>query len=165
MLPLPADGSVCTARQIRFRLNIWLPLLFAGIRITYLSDDFTHMRGKLRNWRSTKNSHGSQFGGSLYAFTDPIFAVMLQNILGEPYYVWDKSASIDYIKAAYDEVYLDCRISAEEIAAIKAASADGKKHFPEFTVRLFDKNNDTIAIAKRVIYVRLKREYRPEQTA
>ena len=60
MLPLPRKRPK-TAAALRRRLNWWSPLFFAGIQITYLSDDFMHCRARLRNWFNTKNTHGSQF--------------------------------------------------------------------------------------------------------
>lgn len=161
MLPLPKKFPK-TAKQLRRRLNLWSPLFFTGIKITHLSDDYTHCRATLKNWRNTKNSHGTQFGGSLFAMTDPIYAMMCNCLFGKKYYVWDKSAHIEFIKAGVGEVYLDCQISREEIDAIIAATADGEKHLPEFTVRVFDANNETIAIAKRTLYIRLKKEFRPQ---
>lgn len=163
MLPLPSLPK--NAKSMRRRLNWWPPLFFAGIQITYLSDDYTHCKARLRNWFATKNIHGTQFGGSLFAMTDPIYAMICNCIFGEKHYVWDKSASIEYIKPAHGEVYLDCQIQPEEVAAIIANTADGEKYCPEFTVRVFDKNNETIAIAKRTIYIRLKKEFRPVQAA
>lgn len=161
MLPLPKKLPK-TANHLRHRLNLWTPLFFTGIKITYLSEDYTHCRATLKNWCFTKNSHGTQFGGSLFALTDPIYAMMCNCLFGDKHYVWDKSAHIDFVKAAPNEVYLDCQISQHDIDTILAATANGEKHFPEFTVRVFDQNNDTIAIATRVLYVRLKKEYRPQ---
>lgn len=164
MLPLPRTKPK-SAEKLRRRLNLWSPLFFTGIRITHLSEDYTHCRATLKNWRNTKNSHGTQFGGSLFAMTDPIYAMMCNCIFGDKHYVWDKAAHIEFVKAAVGEVYLDCRISHEEIAAIEAAAASGEKHLPEFTVRVFDADNQTIAIAKRTLYVRLKKEFRPQAAA
>lgn len=116
----------------------------------------------LKNWRNTKNSHGTQFGGSLFALTDPIYAMMCNCLFHEKYYVWDKSAHIEFIKASKGAVFLDCQISRAEIDEIIAATADGEMHLPEFTVRVFDEQNETVAIAKRTLYIRLKKEFRPE---
>ena len=121
MLPLPKKMPK-TANRLRHRLNLWSPLFFAGIKITYLSYDYTHFRATLKNW----------------------------------------PAHIDFIKAARGEVYLDCQISRKEIDEILSATASGEKHFPQFTVRVFDENNETIAIATRTLYVRLKKEFRPQ---
>jgi Domain of unknown function (DUF4442) len=46
---------------------------------------------KLRFWN--RNYVGTHYGGSLYSMADPFFMVMLINILGPSYIVWDKSAS------------------------------------------------------------------------
>ena len=40
------------------------------------------------------------FGGSLYAMTDPFFALMVMHNLSSDYVVWDKSASIDFLAPA-----------------------------------------------------------------
>ena len=160
MLPLPRKRPK-TAAALRRRLNWWSPLFFAGIQITHLSDDFMHCRARLRNWFNTKNTHGSQFGGSLFALTDPIYPIMLGCLYGDKYYVWDKSAAIDFIKPGFGEVYLDCKLNYDDVERIRAATAGGDKYLPEFTVRLFDKNDETIALATRVIYIRLKKELRP----
>ena len=140
MLPLPKKMPK-TANRLRHRLNLWSPLFFAGIKITYLSDDYTHCRATLKNWPFTKNPHGAQFGGSLFALTDPIYAMMCNCLLNQTHYVWD---------------------SRKEIDEILSATASGEKHFPQFTVRVFDENNETIAIATRTLYVRLKKEFRPQ---
>ena len=87
-------------------------------------------------------------------------AAKIERKINEINYV--KEAHIDFIKAARGEVYLDCQISRKEIDEILSATASGEKHFPQFTVRVFDENNETIAIATRTLYVRLKKEFRPQ---
>lgn len=163
MLPLPRRRPK-NAAALRRRLNWWTPLLFSGIHISHLSDDFTHIKATLKDWKRTKNSHGSQFGGSLFAFTDPIYALLLNCLFGETHYVWDKSAEIDFIKPGFGAVHLDCRLSPDDIAQIRQATANGDKYLPEFTVRVFDDQGDTVALVKRTVYVRLKKEFRPLDT-
>ena len=58
-------------------------------------------------------------------------------------------------------MYIECQISNEQLAEIYERTKDGEKFFPEFEVRIFDKNGETVANAKRVIYVRLKPSFRP----
>lgn len=83
-------------------------------------------------------------------------------LFGETHYVWDKFAHIDFIKPAFGEVYLDCQLSQDKIDHILAQTANGEKTFVDFDVRIFDANNDTIALAKRTLYLRLKKEFRPQ---
>ena len=88
---------------------------------------------------------------------------MLLGALGDNYYVWDKSAHIEFVQPAMGEVYLDCRLSHADRTSIEAATANGEKHFPVFTVRIFNARNETIAVATRTLYIRLKKEYRPAE--
>jgi len=45
-----------------------------------------------------RNYVGTHFGGSLYSMVDPFYMLMLMNILGPGYIVWDKAASIRFKK-------------------------------------------------------------------
>ena len=47
--------------------------------------------------RLNRNYVGTQFGGSLYAMTDPFFMLMLMENLGRDYVVWDKAANIEFV--------------------------------------------------------------------
>ena len=70
--------------RVRRVLNLWPPFLFSGIRITELSDDYRHCRVELKNWPGTRNANGSQFGGSLFAMTDPVYSLMLMGPARQP---------------------------------------------------------------------------------
>ncbi|OSI06755.1 Uncharacterised protein [Neisseria animaloris] len=151
------------AAQARFLLNLWPPLLFSGIRITELSPDFRHMKATLKNWPGTRNAHGTQFGGSLFAMTDVTYSVMLNGLMGKRYFVWDKSAHIDFIKPGRSAVYIECTLTDEMLQDIYKHTQTGDKYLPEMKVHIFDKHGDTVAIVTRVLYVRLKPAFRPKQ--
>jgi hypothetical protein len=55
----------------KFMLNIYRPFLGAGIKVTYISDNWheIHVAMKLK-WYN-KNAAGTHFGGSLYSMIDP----------------------------------------------------------------------------------------------
>jgi len=48
-------------------------------------------------WR-TRNYVGTIFGGSLYGAVDPIYMIMLIKALGPDYIVWDKAATIRFLR-------------------------------------------------------------------
>ena len=150
-------------RMRRF-MNVWPPFLFAGIYVQELSEDYTFCRVKLRAWVATRNVNGSQFGGNLFAMTDPIYPLMLLGIFGKEYFVWDKEATIEFIKPAFHAAYFECRLNQDEIAAIKQACADGNKHFPVLENHIVDAQGNVLAKVKRTLYIRLKPEYRPQQS-
>lgn len=148
--------------RLRRALNLWPPFLFTGIKIEYIANDFRTCRVKLRNWPGTRNVNGTQFGGSLFAMTDTIYSTMFIGILGEKYFVWDKSAHIDFEKPGKGMVYSECHVSDEMIADIHKNTADGQKYLPEVVNIIHDQNGDVVAKVSRVLYVRLKPEFRPK---
>ncbi|MCJ8318825.1 MAG: DUF4442 domain-containing protein [Colwellia sp.] len=141
----------------RFMLNAWPPLLFAGIRIKHLSADYKTARVELtlRPWN--KNAVGTHFGGSLFAMTDPFCMLMLLAQLGDQYFVWDKSADIDYIKPGKGKVSADFSINQQLIDDIIINTANGEKYLPEIPVYIKDEQGDIVAKVNRTLYIRRKK--------
>ncbi|MBY6185040.1 DUF4442 domain-containing protein [Marinobacter hydrocarbonoclasticus] len=154
-----------SANTVRRLLNLWPPFLFPGIRIEQLDPDYRYCRValKLRPWN--RNANGSHFGGSLFAMTDPIYAMMLMGIFGKEYRVWDKEADIDYIKPGKGRVYAEFRLTDGQLDAIRNATAEGDKVLPEFIVEVKDENGDIVCRLRRVLYVRKKPQFRMEPPA
>ncbi|UOO80775.1 DUF4442 domain-containing protein [Uruburuella testudinis] len=149
--------------RLRRLLNLWPPFLFTGIRITELSDDFRHCRVVLKNWPGTRNANGTQFGGSLFAMTDPIYSLMLMGLLGDKYFIWDKSAHIDFIRPGRGKVFFNCTISDDFLRAVRENTAGGGKYFPELHTLLTDSKGETVAEVNRTLYIRLKPAFRPPE--
>lgn len=144
-------------KLLRKFINLWPPLLFAGIRVKASDENFQHFEVelKLRWWN--RNSVGTQFGGSLFAMTDPFYMMMLSQNLGPDYIVWDKAADIDFIAPGRGTVRAKFHVAPEKLTEIRAATADGAKCLPVFDVEITDKSGAIIARVRRVLYVRKKR--------
>ncbi|GHE77258.1 hypothetical protein GCM10011501_00910 [Thalassotalea profundi] len=112
----------------------------------------------MRPWN--KNAFGAHFGGSLYAMTDPFYVLMLMPQLGDQYYVWDKSADIDYIKPGKGVVYAEFHINEAMVDDIINNTASGEKYLPEYSVVVKDKQGDVVAQLNRTLYVRKKKRHR-----
>lgn len=147
-------------KWLRRFINCWPPLFFAGIRATHLSDDFRYVRVELKLRWYNRNYVGTQFGGSLYAMTDPWYMLMLIHNLGDDYYVWDKSAHIDYVAPGKSHVCAEFRLDEEQLQSVRDQAADGKKHLPEFIVEIHDDQQQVVARVRRQLYVRLKPRHR-----
>lgn len=147
--------------RIRHLLNFWPPFLFTGIRIVELSEDFRRCRVELKNRPWTKNANGTQFGGSLFAMTDPIYALMLMGILGKRYHVWDRAAKIHFEKPGVGKVYAEFQVTEQMLAEIEGATVTGEKHLPQIVTDVKDGKGDLVAKIERTLYIRLKRRYRP----
>jgi hypothetical protein len=144
------------ARTLRWLLNVWPPFLGAGVHVRTLSEDFREAMVELRPHWYNRNYFGDHFGGSLYAMTDPFYALMLIHILGRGYRVTHAAGSISYLAPARGVVSARFRISDEHVAAIRAAAEGGEKHLPQFTTDIVDKTGKAVARVTHTAYVRRK---------
>ncbi|MVB88279.1 DUF4442 domain-containing protein [Vibrio cholerae] len=145
---------------VKWALNSWPPFWGAGIHIESISADFreVRIRLKLRWWN--KNANRTQYGGSIFSLTDPVYALMLMGILGQRYYVWDKDASINFIKPGDTDLFAEFRITQEMLDWILASTAEGDKCFPEFIVHVKNARGEVVSEVQRKLYVRKKPQYR-----
>jgi acyl-coenzyme A thioesterase PaaI-like protein len=143
-------------RRLKRYINFWPPFLFTGIRLKYVSDDFREIDAELRLRWWNRNMVGTHFGGSLFAMTDAFYMLMLMANLGRDYNVWDKSAQIDFIAPGRGTGRAQFRLTESQLTEIRAATANGAKYLPEFTVNITNTQNELIATAKRTLYVRRK---------
>lgn len=149
---------------VKWALNCWPPFWGAGIKIESISEDFreARLRLKLRWWN--KNANRSQYGGSIFSLTDPVYSLMLMGILGKQYYVWDKEASINFIKPGHSDLYADFLISQAQLDEILIATANGDKCFPEFIIYVKDQEGMVVSEVHRKLYVRKRPKYRDSES-
>ena len=142
-------------RLIRL-INWYPPFLFSGIKVINYADDFSSFRTRLKLTWYNRNLMGTAFGGSLYAMCDPFFMFILLIQLGEEYIVWDKRASIEFVKPGKGTVYADFKVSPEQIAEIKdSVDRDGKGVF-NFPCEVKDREGNVIAKLQKGVYIRRK---------
>lgn len=137
-------------------MSYWPPFFGAGIRIREISDDFTYVRVemKLRFWN--RNYVGTHFGGSLYSMVDPFYMLMLIENLGRDYIVWDKSASIRFLKPGRGRVSAEFRLSEQDLVLVKDRVSEAGKTQAEFIVQIRDDSGTVISEISKTIYIRKK---------
>jgi len=138
-------------------VNYWPPYLGAGIKIKEVNKDRTRFLISLRLTQRNKNLFGTQFGGSLYAMTDPFYAFILVLNLGEEYIVWDKSAHIEFVKPGRSKVFAEIQISNERLEEIKTEISNIGKSTYTFKTEITDKDQNVIAIVSKEVYIRKKK--------
>ncbi len=143
-------------RPTRTMLNLWPPLLGAGIRVTRIAPDWREVdvEMKLRWWN--RNYVGTHYGGSLYSLADPFFMVMLIENLGNDYIVWDKAATIRFKKPGRGTVFASFRLSEDQISEIRQALTTREKIERVFTVEVKDASGTIIAEVEKLLHVRRK---------
>lgn len=124
--------------------------------MTHVSDDFRTVKVEMPLRFYNKNYVGTHFGGSLYAMCDPFYMLMLINILGPGYIVWDKAAAIRFKRPGKGLVKATFTIPEEKIAEIRAAADSQPKVEPEFHVTVTDEKGEVVAEIDKLLYVRKK---------
>lgn len=137
-------------------MRFWPPFWGAGIRVKSFNPDVSHIvvQMKMRFWN--KNYVGTHFGGSIYSMTDPFYMLMLLNLLGKGYIVWDKSASIRYKIPAKGTIYATFELSPQQIAAIRQQIEVEEKIQPEFIVKITNEAGEVVAEVKKIISIAKK---------
>jgi acyl-coenzyme A thioesterase PaaI-like protein len=142
-------------------MNLWPPFLGAGIHVRSISADWSEAVVELRARLFNRNYVGTHFGGSLFAMTDPFFALLLMHRLGERYLVWDQAARINFVAPGRGTVSARFTVPEQRVAAIRARAESGEKVLPEFEVEIRDRQDNLVAAVHKTLYVRLKPRYRP----
>ena len=132
------------------------PYWGTGIWVKKISPDYREIIVQMKRRWYNSNYVKTHFGGSLYAMTDPFFMIMLIKYLGSDYVVWDKSATIDFIKPGKDTVTAKFFITDDHLKTILEKTAEGKKHFQRLEVKVKDERNELIALVTKVLYIRKK---------
>ncbi len=138
----------------KLRVNLYPPYLGAGVRLTHVAEDFRaiEVRMALHPWN--RNYVGTHFGGSLFAMADPFFMIMLIELLGPGYVVWDKAGTIRFRRPGRGTVYARFEIPPERVEAIRrAVESDGKAE-PTFTASITDEHGEVVAEVEKLLSVR-----------
>ena len=145
------------SRRLLRLMRFYPPYLGAGIRIAEVSEDLRAITVEMDLTAWNRNYVGTHFGGSLYAMCDPFYMFMVIQAMGPDYVVWDKAASIDFLKPGRGRVTARFELPEERLAQIRAeVAASGKSH-PRFEAAIRDQEGDVVARVGKVLSVRPKR--------
>jgi acyl-coenzyme A thioesterase PaaI-like protein len=149
-------GSGWIRRHFKLFINLYPPYLGAGIRVTHVAPDFSSIEVKMGLHFWNQNYVGTQFGGSLFSMVDPFYMIMLIDLLGPGYVVWDKSASIRFRRPGKGTVRARFEISPEVLAEIRGAADAGGKVERTFHIDVRDGAGEVVAEVEKRIHVRKK---------
>lgn len=154
-----ADKSLAArSRKLRRLLGLYPPYLGAGVRVTHIADDFRRVEVEMPLRFYNRNYVGTHFGGSLYSMCDPFYMLMLINILGPEYIVWDKAATIRFRKPGKGVMKAAFELTEEKIAEIRAAAEVHPKVEPQFQVLVKDTEGTVVAEVDKLLYIKKKPE-------
>ncbi len=140
-------------RLLRWKLNLFPAYVGTGARVTYIAGDFHEIHVKLPlTWR-TRNYVGTIFGGSMYAAVDPVYMLMLIEILGRDYVVWDKAATIRFKHPGRSTLHAKFLLTTDEVGRIKTELIDRKSLESIYQVELIDAAGKVHARVEKTIYI------------
>ena len=153
---MPGNNRGKLAKKLQRWVNLYPPYLDAAVRVTHISDDFRNLEVEMPLRFYNRNYVGTHFGGSLYSMCDPFYMLMLINILGPGYIIWDKAATIRFKKPGKGVVKASFQLTEEQIADIRAAAETQAKVEPQFQVVVKDAEGNIVAEIDKLLYVRKK---------
>ena len=144
------------ASTFRRLINLWPPFLFNAIRVQSVDESWTELKVALRLRPWNRNYVKSQFGGNLFAMTDPFWMLLVMHQLGNDYFVWDKAGTIDFVAPGYEDVYAHFKLEPSVVDELRSAAAGGEKVLRWFETDVVTGSGKVIARVRKQIYVRLK---------
>jgi len=146
-------------RFLKF-MRFYPPYLGAGVTVTHVARDLSLLEVEMKLSAWNRNFVGTHFGGSLYSMCDPFFMLMLMMQLGDGYVVWDKSASIEFLRPGRGKVRARFELPSGRVEELRAETNQKGKINPVFEVTVVDEAGDAIARVRKVLSVRRKEEAR-----
>ena len=135
-------------------LRFYPPYLGAGVSVTHVAADLTAVEVELKLSAWNRNFVGTQFGGSLYSMCDPFFMLMLMMQLGDGYLIWDKSASIEFLRPGRGRVKARFELPRARAQELRAEVDEKGKITPAFEVTVTDEQGEPVARVRKVLSLR-----------
>ena len=152
-------------RFFRWFMN-WHPAYRGtGAKVRYMSADYREVRIDLPLNRRTRNYVGTIFGGSLYAAADPVYMLQLIQILGPDYVVWDKAASVRFLRPGTKRLQGIFRIEEETLAEIYRRIPEEKEMDIELVLDWKDEEGKSYARVYKTLYIADKAHYKAKRAA
>lgn len=148
---------IVSEKTLKWAMCLYPPLFFQRIWVKRFHPGFRGVDVKINKSLFNKNYNGSIFGGTIYAATDPFYALLFDQLLqreGFKIRVWLKSASIQYLKPGRSAIFFTITITDEMLNdAIEALNTHGKfvKAYP---MEIKNKEGEVCATVMNEVYVR-----------
>lgn len=147
-------------RKMRWLYNWWPCIFCSGGKVEFISGDFKELHVSLQLNTRTRNRVGTVFGGSIYSSVDPYYMLMFMEVLGKKYVVWDKAASVKFVRPITDKVKCRFLISDEMVEEVKQKIAEQGEYTFDLPLHYEDESGAIYATFNKTIYAASKEFYR-----
>ena len=135
------------------------PLLFQRIWVKKFHPGFRGVDVKISNSFLNRNFNGSIFGGTIYAASDPFYAILFDQLMqrrGFKVRVWLKSASIQYLKPGMTTLYFTAKITDQMIEEAEQSLLSTGKFVKAYPMELYNIQGELCANVMNEVYLRNK---------
>ncbi|MBK8659484.1 MAG: DUF4442 domain-containing protein [Bacteroidetes bacterium] len=148
------------SRQMRWLFNFWPCIWCSGGRVEFIAGDFRELHVSLKLNIRTRNRVGTVFGGSIYSSVDPYYMLLFMEVLGKEYIVWDKGASVRFVRPITDKVKCRFLITDEMVAEVKQKVAEAGEYTFDLPLHYEDESGAIYATFNKTIYAASKAFYK-----
>jgi acyl-coenzyme A thioesterase PaaI-like protein len=145
--------------------NLWPPFVGAGIRLGGIRSDLMGLEVRLKARPWTRNPMGTQFGGSIFAMTDPFFVGIFRLHLGRDIVVWDKAASIRFKRPSRAELRAVFEITPSQLDEVREQLNVRDRLDWTTAIEVVDARGTLVAIVDKTIAFRRNRAVRTVDSA
>ncbi|MFC5283929.1 DUF4442 domain-containing protein [Pedobacter alpinus] len=144
-------------KTLKWVLRFYPPLFFQRIWIINFGDNFKSVEVKINKSLLNINYNKTIFGGTIFAASDPFFAILFDQILtkkGFKVRVWLKSAHIQYLKPGNTNLYFKINITDADILDVEKDLKTVGKFIKTYPIEIYNKQGTLCAVVQNEVYVR-----------
>lgn len=143
----------------RLHFNFFPAYRGTGARVTFIASDYSEIHVRLKLYWRTRNYVGTIFGGSIFGALDPMYMVQLINLLGKNYVVWDKEATVKFLKPINKTVFARFLITEKQLEEIREEIARNEKTYLRLPADFVDRDGTVYATVDKLLYISSKEYY------
>lgn len=148
---------VISQNTLKWAMRLYPPLFFQRIWVKKFDNDFRSCTVKIGKSLLNKNYNGSIFGGTIYAATDPFYALLFDQLMqrrGFKVRVWLKSASIQYLKPGRSNLFFTINVTDEMILEAETALKTVGKFVKAYPMEITNEMGELCATVMNEVYIR-----------
>jgi acyl-coenzyme A thioesterase PaaI-like protein len=150
---------------MRILFNWWPCIWCSGGKVEFIAGDFTELHVSLKLNIRTRNRVGTVYGGSIYSSVDPYFMLLLMEILGKDYVVWDKASSVKFVRPITDRVKCRFLITDAVVEDIKNRISSAGEYTLDLPLTYEDEKGQVYAVFNKTVYAADKKFYKEKLKA
>lgn len=148
---------IVSEKTLKWALRFYPPLFFQRIWIKKFHKGFRGADIKINRSILNRNYNGSIFGGTIFAATDPFFAILFDQLLqreGFKVRVWLKSATIQYLKPGRANLHFTITITDEMLKDAIITLNENGKFVKAYPIEVTDGHGLVCATVMNEVYIR-----------